>query len=131
MRYLTLTQALLLHERIIQSSGGAHGVRDLGSLEACLAQPRQSFADAELYPTLEEKAAALCFSLVSNHPFLDGNKRIGHAAMEVLLVLNGLEIAAEVDEQETLILRLASSDLSREELLVWVREHVKSVSSSG
>ncbi len=124
MRYLTLAQTLSLHERIIGSSGGAHGVRDLGALESCLAQPRQSFNDSELYPTLEDKAAALCFSLVSNHPFVDGNKRIGHAAMEVFLILNGAEILAPVDEQEAAILQLASSSLSREGFTEWVRSHV-------
>jgi len=130
VRYLTLTQTLSLHERIISSSGGSHGVRDLGALESCLAQPRQSFNDSELYPTLEEKAAALCFSLVSNHPFLDGNKRIGHAAMEVFLILNGAEIVAPVDEQEAIVLRLASSSLTREEFTEWVRSRVASRPSS-
>jgi len=121
VRHVSLTQVLRLHEGIIDSSGGAHGVRDLGALESCLAQPRQSFDGSELYPTLEEKAGALCFSLVSNHPFLDGNKRIGHAVMEVFLVFNGFELQAPVADQESIILRLASSELSQEELTLWIR----------
>ena len=63
-----------------------------------------SFGGAELYPTLAEKAAALCFSLVMNHPFVDGNKRIGHAAMETFLVMNGFEMNADVDDSESTIL---------------------------
>jgi death-on-curing protein len=76
-----------------------------------------------LYPTLAEKAASLGFSLVSNHPFTDGNKRVGHAAMETFLVLNGLELAAAVDEQQQVILRLAAGELKREEFTAWVQTH--------
>jgi death-on-curing protein len=65
----------------------------------------------ELYPTIFEKAAAICFSIVKNHPFVDGNKRVGHAVMEVFLVLNGHEIAASIDEQEQVILQIASSEI--------------------
>jgi death-on-curing protein len=82
MRYLTLAELLEFHHRIIEQSGGADGIRDLGLAESALAQPHMSFGGVDLYPTLTEKAAALCFSLVMNHPFVDGNKRIGHAAME-------------------------------------------------
>ncbi len=83
-------------------------MRDLGALESSLAQPRMSFGGQELYPTLVDKASALAFSLGLNHPFLDGNKRVGHAAMETFLVLNGYEISADADEQEQVVLRLAS-----------------------
>lgn len=97
MRYLTLAEAIELHRRIIEQSGGADGIRDLGLAESAIAQPQASFGGRELYPTLAEKAAALCFSLVMNHPFVDGNKRIGHAAMETFLVMNGFELNADVD----------------------------------
>ena len=85
MRFLSFGELIQLHHRIIEQSGGADGIRDLGLAESALAQPRMSFGGIELYPSLPEKAAALCFSLVMNHPFVDGNKRIGHAAMETLL----------------------------------------------
>lgn len=123
MRYLTLKEALELQIRIIRQSGGVLGVRDLGLLESALAQPLMTFAGEELYRTLVEKASALCFSIVMNHPFIDGNKRTGHAAMEVFLLLNGHEIDAPVDEQEKLILALASGQLSREELTDWLHRH--------
>lgn len=127
MRCLTLAELIELHRRIIEQSGGSHGVRDLGLAESALAQPQMSFGGSDLYPSLAEKAAALCFSLVMNHPFVDGNKRIGHAAMETFLVLNGFELDANVDDSESAILRLAASQLGREVFAEWVARHVTEV----
>jgi len=124
MNYPTLEQVLELHQRVLQRSGGSPGVRDLGMVESAVAQPAMSFGGEELYPSLEEKAAALGFSLIKNHAFVDGNKRIGHAAMEFLLMLNGHEIVAPVDEQEEFVLRLAASEASREELVEWLKRHI-------
>ncbi len=124
MWYLTLAEVLELHRRVIAQSGGAPGVRDLGRVESAVAQPQMIFDGQELYPTIESKATALCFSLVMNHPFVDGNKRVGHAAMETFLVLNGCEFAADVDDAEKVILNLASGELPREELLDWISLHL-------
>jgi death-on-curing protein len=124
MRYLTLDEVLNLHQYVLEQSGGSAGVRDMNAVESALAQPRMTFAGQELYPTLAEKAATLGFSLVSNHPFVDGNKRIGHAAMEIFLVLNGHEISAPIDEAEQTVLRLAAGELSREEWARWVQAHL-------
>jgi len=121
MRYLTLSDLLLLHRRIIEQSGGSTKIHDIGALEAALAQPRMTFLGQDLYPTIVEKAAALGFSLVMNHPFADGNKRLGHAAMEVFLVLNGYELQAPVDEQEQAILQLAAGEIERSEFTRWLR----------
>ena len=123
MRYLTLGEILVLHEELIRRHGGAAGLLDRAALESALAQPRQTFAGQDLHPTLEAKAASLCFSLVSNHPFRDGNKRIGHAAMEVFLFLNGYELSVTTDESERMILAIASGQSSREQLTEWVRTH--------
>ncbi len=125
MRYLTLAEIVDLHRRLLQASGGAPGIRDLGALEAAVAQPKTTFGGADLYPTLVEKAAALCLSLVLSHPFVDGNKRVGHAAMETFLVLNGAEVDARVDDQERLMLDLAAGRLGRSQLTDWLRQHVK------
>ena len=125
MRCLTLAEVLDLHRRVIEQSGGAYGVRDLGGVESAVAQPQMTFGGEELYPTIESKATALCLSLVMNHPFVDGNKRIGHAAMETFLVLNGFEMVAAVDDAEKVILTLAAGDLSREELLEWATSHIQ------
>jgi len=124
MRYLGLTQVVELHERIVGATGGALGIRDLGALESALAQPKATFAGRDLHRTLAEKAAALCFSLAQNHPFVDGNKRVAHAAMETFLVLNGWEVRASVDQQERLMLQLASGEMSRDELASWLRDHL-------
>jgi death on curing protein len=128
MRYLTLAEVLALHDAIIRETGGAAGIRDLGALESALAQPRATFGGADLHPALSDKAAALCFSLVSNHPFLDGNKRVAHAAMETFLVLNGSEIEASIDEQEQIMLDVAAGRSSRGEIAAWLREHIKRLS---
>ena len=123
MRYLSISEVLELHEMILDASGGASGIRDLGALESAVAQPHASFGNRELYADLATKASALCFSLVMNHPFLDGNKRIGHAAMETFLILNGHKLEATVDEQEQVILRMAAGELNRDDFQKWLKEH--------
>jgi len=127
MRYLTLGEVVELHRAIIERSGGAAGIRDLGGLESALAQPRATFGGRDLHTSLTDKGAALCFSLVRNHPFVDGNKRAGHAAMETFLVLNGSEIIASVDEQERLMLDVGAGRVSRDELAAWLRDHVRPI----
>ena len=124
MKYLTLEQVLELHKRIVNLSGGSHGIRSQGGVESAIAQPQMTFGGEELYPSVVEKAVALGFSLIQNHPFIDGNKRIGHAAMEVFLLLNGYEIDATVDEQESIILGVASSSLSRDAFAEWIASHL-------
>lgn len=124
MRLLSLAEILDLHRRVIELSGGSLGVRDLGALKAAVAQPRMTFDADDLYPSLIDKAAALCFSLVKNHPFVDGNKRVAHAAMETFLVLNGYELSASVGEQEELMLGLAAGQVTRGDLVTWISTHV-------
>jgi death-on-curing protein len=123
MRYLGLSEVVELHRRLLEQTGGAAGIRDLGALESALAQPKMALAGRDLYPTLADKAAALCFSLVGNHPFVDGNKRVGHAATETFLVLNGAEIDAHLDEQERVMLDLAAGRIDRGQLADWLRQH--------
>jgi death-on-curing protein len=125
MRYLTLGEVVDLHRAVHEATGGAAGIRDLGALESALAQPRASFGGVDLHASLADKAAALCFSLVNNHAFIDGNKRIGHAATETFLILNGSEIDALVDEQERMMLDLASGRLTREQLVTWLLAHLR------
>jgi death-on-curing protein len=125
MRYLTLAEVLELHRRLVDETGGPHGVRDLGMLESAVAQPLGSFGGQDFYPSVVEKAAALAYSLALNHPFTDGNKRTSHAAMEVFLVLNGHEIHASVDEQESFWLALAAGQRSRAELVAWLQDRVR------
>src|SRR6266508_1377969 len=111
MRYLTLAEIVDLHRLIGEITGGATGIRDLGALESAIAQPKATFDMNDLYPSLVDKAAALCHSIVQGHPFVDGNKRVGHAAMSTFLLLNGSVIDATIDEQEQLMLHLASGKM--------------------
>lgn len=124
IKRLNLQQVLILHQRVIEQSGGATGIRDRGILESALAQPDMTYGGKELYPTLIEKVSALGFSLINNHPFVDGNKRIGHAAIEVMLLINGYEIYADVDTQEAVILSVAASKMNRELFLEWLQNNV-------
>ncbi|NOQ63347.1 MAG: type II toxin-antitoxin system death-on-curing family toxin [Methyloprofundus sp.] len=124
MRLLTIEQVVLLHQRLLQQSGGGQGIRDMGILESAIAQPNMSYESELLYPTLIDKVAALGFSLINNHPFIDGNKRIGHAAIEVTLLMNGFEITVNVDEQESIILSIASGKMDRMELNQWLQQYV-------
>ena len=129
MRFLSLGEVLALHRRILAESGGRLGVRDLGAIASALSQPRVSVGGEDAYPTLVDKAAALGYSLIRNHGFLDGNKRLAHAAMEVFLVLNGMELRASVDEQERFMLSLAAGEVSREGLADWLRSNTISTGS--
>ena len=118
MRYLTLGEVIELHGCVLQVGGGAPGLRDLGGLDPGLAQPRATFGGVDLYPTLAEKA--------QNHPFVDGNRQVGRAAMETLLILNSAEIAAAVDEQKRLMLDLAGGQVDHlPHLTDWLRHHLR------
>lgn len=124
MRYLEIEEVIQLHDAVLEQSGGLNGVRDRGALESALAHPYMEAFGQVLYATIYDKAAILGFLLITNHPFLDGNKRIGHAAMEAFLMLNGYEIEASVDEQETIILQVASGNCSKEDFTDWVRKNI-------
>ena len=124
MRYLTLGEVVALHRAILAATGGADGIRDLSAVESALAQPRATFDGVDLYPSLVDKASALAFGLAMNHPFIDGNKRIAHAAMAVFFDLNGVAIEATVDEQEQLMLNLAAGRVTRAELTTWLERHI-------
>ncbi len=114
MRYLALAEVVELHRRLLEATGGAPGIRDLGALESAIAQPKATFG-----------GAALGLSLVQDHPFVDGNKRVGHAAMETFLVLNGAEVDAQVGDQERVMLDLAAGRIDRSQLTDWLRQHLR------
>ncbi len=130
MRYLSLSEVVYLHQTLLDQTGAPTGIRDLGGLESALAQPRATFDGRDLHPTLLQKAAALGFSLTMNHPFVDGNKRVAHAAMEVFLLQNGQELLGTIDEHEQLMLDLADGQLTREQLTAWLQNHAKPIAGS-
>ena len=123
MKILTKAQVLMLHEHLINETGGSRGLRDEGLLESALAAPFQEFASFSPYPTVQQKAARLGFSLVMNHPFIDGNKRIGAHAMLTLLALNGIEIACTQKELSDIILDVAAGNTGYDGLLQWLLDH--------
>lgn len=123
MIYLTTDEVIRLQALVIRQSGGAAGLLDRGKVDAAVNLPRAAFGGVEFYPTLAEKAAALGYSLACNHGFVDGNKRIAHAALETFLVWNGHELTAGVDEQEDVFLRLAAGAVSKTDFFEWVRQH--------
>ena len=124
MERLSFSELLTLHEAIIAQSGGSRGVRDEQLLRSALDQPFQTFSHQDLYPTITHKAAVLGFSLINNHGFVDGNKRIGHAAMETFLLMNGYEIHAGEDEQEAIVLAVAASEMKLDRFTDWLMEVV-------
>ena len=129
MRYLSITEILEIHDQIISSTGGSRGIRDLKALESATNQPRLTFDQKDLYPDIVTKASSLCFALVMDHPFLDGNKRVGHAAMEIFLILNGYEIEADTDEQEQTMIDLAAGKISRENFTKWLAGKIIHITS--
>ena len=120
---LSKPQILLLHGQLIAETGGSSGLRDEGMLDSALNTPFQTFAGKDVYPSLQQKAARLCFGLVKNHPFVDGNKRIGAHVMLVFLALNGIELQHTQTELSEVILQLAAGALQPTDLLDWILTH--------
>lgn len=125
MKTLSKRQVLMLHEQLITETGGIQGLRDEGLLESALAAPFQSYAEVDAYPSIQQKAARLCYGLVMNHPFVDGNKRIGAHAMLVFLLLNGIELCYRQEELSDIILMVASGKSGYETLFEWINTHEK------
>jgi len=123
MKRLTKTQMLKMHSLLIQETGGSGGIRDEGLLDSALNLPFQSFDGEDIYKTIQAKAARLGFSLINNHPFADGNKRIGILAMLVFLEMNGIEIICTDEELVELGLGVADSSVSYKDLLNWIIDH--------
>ena len=123
MIILSKEQVLKLHTSLIKTTGGSDGIRDEGMLDLALNNPFQSFGGKELYPSIQAKAARLCFGLVKNHAMLDGNKRLGAHTMLVFLALNGYELSYSQKELSDVILALASGNIGKKEILQWIIEH--------
>ena len=120
---LSKEQILMLHEALINATGGSHGIRDEGMLDSALAAPFAAFGDEEFFSSVEEKAARLAIGLVNNHPMIDGNKRIGAHAMLLTLRLNDVMLRYSQKELSDLFLSIASGESGYEALLEWIRDH--------
>lgn len=123
MKTLSKRQILMLHQQLVEQTGGSDGIRDDGLLDSALSAPFQSFDNTDVYPSLQQKAARLCFGLVKNHPFVDGNKRIGAHAMLVFLAVNGVELTYTRTELSDIILQVAASEKEYPDLLDWLIRH--------
>lgn len=120
---LSKSQVLLIHDQLTAETGGSSGLRDEGMLDSALNAPFQTFGGADVYPTLQQKAARLCFGLVKNHPFVDENKRIGAHTMLVFLALNGVELQHSQTELSDVILQFGAGEIEAEELRRWILAH--------
>lgn len=124
VRYLTHEEILDIHDLSIERYGGLVGVRDAGLLDSALAQPAQSFDGIELYPTLAEKAARLAYGIIKNHPFVDGNKRTGAAALALLLRMNGIGFTPNLDDMLAIIIAVADGSANLEALTDWTKQQI-------
>lgn len=123
MKYLSAEQLLFIHARLIEETGGSHGVRDLGMLLSAAGRPQASFDGQDLYSDLFSKAAALMESLIRNHPFVDGNKRTGVTAAGLFLQRNGYRLTANNTDLVSITMEIAQSQSDVEELTIWFRDN--------
>ena len=123
MIWLSKDQVLLIYRQLMKATGGSAGIRDDNLLDSAIGQPMQTFGDSDLYPSITEKAVRLGFGIIMNHPFVDGNKRIGAHAMLLTLKLNGIELTYTQDELIDIILHVASGQKDYAALLEWVNRH--------
>ena len=120
---LTKSQVISIHSQLIEATGGSDGIRDDGLLESSLNSPFQTFGGEDVYPSLMHKASRLCYSIISNHPFIDGNKRIGIHTMLVFLALNRVELNYTQQELIDSGISIASGNTSPEQLFQWLNNH--------
>ncbi len=124
MKWISKAQVLLLHSELIADFGGSDGIRDEKMLDSALHAPFQTFEGVDLYPGVIEKAARIGFGLVKNHPFVDGNKRIGTHIMLMFLNLNNVSLEYEDDDLIAVILSISSGDMDDERLREWIKNHI-------
>ena len=122
---LSATQLVALHGELMSAFGGRRGLRDRAALEAAAARPSMTFDGEDLYPDLAAKVAALMHSLVVNRAFVDGNKRLGAAAAELVVEVNGYRLRAGDSDLEEVTFSVARGELSAEALAIWFRQRLE------
>ena len=125
MIWVTVDDVILIHSKIIRSSGGLDGLRDRAGLEAAIAAPLQSFGGVDLYPSDIEKISRLGYGLAANHAFIDGNKRIGAMMTQLLLKWNGYILDIHTGELADMFISIADGRSSKEDLLSWIQTHIR------
>ena len=121
---ISFEEAIQIHGLLNQKFGGSTGLRDPESLKSALARPYQTFEDQNLYPTPEEKAAAILESVITNHPFIDGNKRLGFVLMKLILLEVDLSLSATYDEVYNFIFQVARGEHDTTSITKWIKFHV-------
>ncbi len=122
---ISVSEIILIQDVLIEKFGGTRGIRDRNLLESAINRPFQTFDQKELYPDPINKAAALIESIVTNHPFIDGNKRIGYIIMRLFLLDNRLDILASQDEKYNFVINIASGRLGYDAIHDWIKAHIK------
>lgn len=122
---INLNEVLAIHELLIEKFGGSQGVRDSKALDAIINRPNASFDGKDLYPTAIDKAAAVLESTVINHPFIDGNKRIGYVLMRLILMNQGLDISSTQEEKYAFVIAVAEGEKKFEDIKAWIFVHIK------
>ena len=130
MNYLYPKQLLYLYQQILERTGGSMGVRDQGLLESAVYRPQATFGGQDLYLDLFSKVAALGHSIIHNHPFVDGNKRVGFEAMRLMLRLNGCDVRATVEQKFNFVIAIAKGTLTEQQISDWLKARSRSKKSS-
>ncbi len=121
---IELTEVLAIHQHLLDEFGGAAGVRNMAGLKSALERPFSGFGNSEFYPEPEQKAAAILESIVSNHPFIDGNKRTGYVLMRLLLLENGRDVQASQDEKYMFVIDVTTRKLEFDQIVDWINAHM-------
>lgn len=124
MVWITVEDAIKIHNRIIEATGGVDGLRDRAGLEAAVSAPLQSFGGVDLFPGKIEKIARVGFGLASNHAFLDGNKRIGAMMTQLMLKWNGYQLNLKQGELADMFIAIADGKKDDQDLLLWIQNHI-------
>ncbi|MBS1544266.1 MAG: type II toxin-antitoxin system death-on-curing family toxin [Bacteroidetes bacterium] len=122
---IDLREVQSIHEILIDKFGGTKGTRDMGALESAINRPYQTFDGKELYPLPEDRAAAIFESLISNHPFIDGNKRIAYVLMRIVLKQENVDIKAEQEEKYAFVITAAKGELTFDQIRTWIKNHMR------
>ena len=122
---ITLREVESIHEILIDKFGGTKGIRDRGALESAINRPYQTFDQKELYPDPIDKASAIFESLISNHPFIDGNKRTAYVLMRLTLLENNLDFQADQSERYDFVLKAAKGKMKFDQIKKWLTNHLK------
>lgn len=127
MNQLNINQVLAVYNEVIEQTGGSKGIRDIRLLESAVARPQATFAKKDLYPDIFSKAAALIHSIISNHPFIDGNKRTAYMAMRLFLNINGYDVQASLEERYNLVMQIARKTRKEESIGKWLKGHSRKI----